>query len=107
MAVDLSPTLPTRDMLAQMLILFRRGERVRVIIDPREADNLIAKLRVAKSRGLKRVAASGARRKHFFLRCAKTPYSRPNQPRMVAVYFWEGVTEGQAMAQEMERLLSE
>ena len=106
MAIDVNPNQRTRALLEQILIAFRDGERVRMLVRTTDdANKLISRLRVAKFRALRDVRMSGRRIQHFNLSATYHPYTSVDRTRMVAVYFWKEVTLGQESAQEMERLL--
>lgn len=107
MALEVSANQPTKFILADILQGFQMQERIKVKVLPEDADSLITRVRMMKSRALSRIEKRGKRRQHFLLRSEKVNWTDSNGKRWVMVIFWKDVRETQKLRQEIEGMLAQ
>lgn len=82
------PTWSTNDLLANVLIHCKKGERVQFLVEPRAAAAVVQRLRVALSRSRNRNKSQGKKIEEFTLRHSIHPHTSLDGKRHSCIVMW-------------------
>ncbi len=86
--IEASPHMTTNQLLAQILIHCKTGDHVQFLVEPRAAEHVVQRLRVALSRSRNRHRKQGRKIEEFTLRHSIYPYSDKSGTRHSCIVMW-------------------
>jgi len=82
------PSWSTNILLANVLTHCKQGERVQFLVEPRAANNVVQRLRVALSRSRNRHRAQGRKVEEFTLKHSIHPHTDGEGKRHSCIVMW-------------------
>jgi hypothetical protein len=88
LTIQTEPTWNTNQLLATVLSHCKSGDRVQFLVEPRAAENVVQRLRVALSRSRNRNKAMGRKVDEFTLRHTIYPHTDSEGKRHSCIVMW-------------------
>ncbi len=88
LTIQPEPTWNTNQLLAEVLSHCKSGERVQFLVEPRAAEYVVQRLRVALSRSRNRNKANGRKVDEFTLRHTIYPHTDSAGKRHSCIVMW-------------------